>query len=266
MELQKKITDNDSNKIKIIKIDVVDLLILRNIADFMNRQNIVKYVIEDKTYFYVKYSTIMDDLPILNIKQQALSDRLNKLCLFGLLEKKVVKNQSGTYTAFRIGSKYEELIYDTQQSCTSTQTLLHKYSDTSANVANYKCNNIIKYNSSTINQSNNKKEIDKSISKKKENSFDFSGINSDFLPAIEKWLKYKSARRQQYKTQMSFNIMVNRLLKLSNYNAINANEIVDQSIANNYAGLFALKTKKTGMILNQDADVRNDLFKHEKGW
>jgi hypothetical protein len=60
--------------------------------------------------------------------------------------------------------------------------------------------------------------------------------------------------------------MVKRLLKLSNHNAINANEIVEQSIANNYAGLFALKTKKPGMILNQDADVRNNLFKHEKGW
>lgn len=122
-------------------------------------------------------------------------------------------------------------------------------------------------NRENINNKKEKKEIDKSISKKKKKLFDFSGINGEFLPAIEKWLEYKSARGQQYKNQMSFNIMVNRLLKLSNYNAINANEIVDQSIANNYAGLFALnKTKKTGMILNQDADARNNLFKHEKGW
>lgn len=150
--LQETIVDEKTNKSKVIRIDIIDLLILRDIADFMNRKNIIKYIIDEKTYFNIKYTTVLNDLPILGLKQQALSDRLNKLCHFNLLEKAVVKNQSGSYTAFRIGDKYEDIVYNDNFS-TSTQIHSHKYLDTSAEVAKYKCayynNNYIINNSST---------------------------------------------------------------------------------------------------------------------
>ena len=61
------------------KLDVTDLLILRDIADFMNRSKIIKYTVDDKVYFSIQYATIIEDLPIINIKQQALSDRIDKI-------------------------------------------------------------------------------------------------------------------------------------------------------------------------------------------
>lgn len=104
---------------KVKKLDATDLLILRDVADFMNRSKIIKYTIDDKVYFSIQYATILEDLPILDIKKQALSDRLDKMVFLNVLEKIVVKNQSGTFVAFRMGAEYEKLLY----SCTNSQTI-----------------------------------------------------------------------------------------------------------------------------------------------
>lgn len=104
---------------KVKKLDATDLLILKDVADFMNRSKIIKYTIDDKVYFSIQYATILEDLPILDIKKQALSDRLDKMVLLNVLEKIVIKNQSGTFIAFRMGAEYEKLLY----SCTNIQTV-----------------------------------------------------------------------------------------------------------------------------------------------
>lgn len=178
IQLQKTIVDEKTGNEKEIRIDVVDLLILRDVADFMNRKGIIKYIINEKTFFSVKYDTIIKDLPILDIKQQALRDRLNKLCEFNLLEKMVVKNQSGSYTAFRIGNEYENLLFNNgyigenkEEFRTDTKIPVQMYSNTSANVAEYQCNinnNNIKNNSSTNNSSTNIKNKKENILKEKE--------------------------------------------------------------------------------------------------
>lgn len=144
-EMANKLQKEIDGKVK--KLDITDLLILRDIADFMNRSRIIKYTIDDKVYFSIQYSTILEDLPILDIKQQALSDRLDKLVSLDILEKIVVKNQSGTFVAFRMGKDYEKLIYEP----TSSEVQVQKYPTTTHNT------NIT---------NNNKEEIDKSISKK----------------------------------------------------------------------------------------------------
>ena len=145
------------------RIDICDLLILREIADFMNRRKVIKYCVEDKTYFHMKYTVILDDLPMLDIKQQALVDRIDKLCSFGLLEKLIIKNQGGSFPAFCMGDAYEDLLYSDYENCTCSQIQSDMYSDTSANVVDYKCN----IYSSTNNSSTSIKE-EANASKKEE--------------------------------------------------------------------------------------------------
>ncbi len=149
-------------KYKTLKLDCIDLLILQDVADFMNRKKIIKYTVDDKIYFSVQYSAIIEDLPILGIKQQALSDRLSKLVELELLEKVVIKNQAGSFIAFRLGEKYESIKYTPIESEIGTSSTLHlqEYQTTFAEVADYRP----KY--SITNNSSNKEEIDKSISKK----------------------------------------------------------------------------------------------------
>ena len=162
-EVLKCKTSIDVNgKEKIVCIDVADLLILRCVSDFMNRQKIFKYVINDKMFFSIQYKAVLEDLPILNIGKQALRDKIDKLVLFDLLEKEVVKNEQGTFVVFRIGSRYEQLMYKNNEEVCS-EVLGGVYKTTHGVLKNY-----TPKNSSTIKE----KEIDKSISPKKNIDYD----------------------------------------------------------------------------------------------
>lgn len=144
---------------KIKKLDVTDILILRNIADFMNRGKVVKYTIDDKVYFSIQYSVILEDLPILDIKKQALSDRLDKMVFLDVLEKIVVKNQCGTFVAFRMGKEYENLLF----SCKSSET-----TPTSSEIQVQECSTTNHNTNITNNTIIDKEERDKSLSKKEQ--------------------------------------------------------------------------------------------------
>jgi hypothetical protein len=72
---------------------------------------------------------------------------------------------------------------------------------------------------------------------------------------IEKWLDYKAKRREKYKNEQQIKIMINRLIKISNNSPEIANEIIEQSISNNYAGFFELKRGNYANKRNNKATV-----------
>ena len=105
---------------KELRLDVTDLLLLNQIADFPNRSNVIKILEGDKMFFWMSYSEFLEELPILNLKKQALRDRFDKLVTLGLLEKMV--NKTSNMTLFRLTDMYEKLkygamIYDTEKGC-----------------------------------------------------------------------------------------------------------------------------------------------------
>ena len=122
---------------------------------------------------------------------------------------------------------------------------------------------------------------DKSSSKK---TYDLSFVDGKYMSTFTEWLEYKSERKEKYKTESSLKACYNRLLKLSGDNPQIAAEIVQQSIANNYAGLFEYKEmraqnpkpktqeeinrEKLNMpILNDDGDLPDGtFFKNGKRW
>lgn len=71
--------------------------------------------------------------------------------------------------------------------------------------------------------------------------FDFSFCLPDYLPVLQNWLTYKRQRRETYKTQQSLEALYKKLHTLSDGNVEIAKMIVEQSQANNWAGLFELK-------------------------
>lgn len=71
-------------------------------------------------------------------------------------------------------------------------------------------------------------------------------IAPEFEEAFNLWLEYKRQRRESYKSKMSLQACYNKLLKLSDGNPFTAMLIVQQSMANNWAGLFELKENKNG--------------------
>lgn len=96
----------------ILKLDVDDLLILNVIAEMHARKSIKKVIIEDKTFCWINYHTILSDLPILDICKRRLVQRLDKMEKLGLIEKIVEKEKGvGTFTYIRMADGYEDLKY-----------------------------------------------------------------------------------------------------------------------------------------------------------
>lgn len=58
--------------------------------------------------------------------------------------------------------------------------------------------------------------------------------------AILQWLAYKKEKRQSYKPK-GLEMLKKKLQALSNGNGVVAMQIVEQSMSNNYSGLFPLK-------------------------
>lgn len=91
----------------------------------------------------------------------------------------------------------------------------------------------------TNNNNNNNKE-------KKNKEIDLSFLQKDFIPIVEKWLIYKKEKKQEYKGQTSINTFCKKLIEYSNGDAIIAEAIIEQSIANNWAGIFELNNNNNG--------------------
>jgi len=64
-----------------------------------------------------------------------------------------------------------------------------------------------------------------------------------FKEPYNTWMSYKAERREPYKSEKSKEQFYKLLLKLSNNNPLTAMQIVNQSMANNWAGIFPLKAQ-----------------------
>lgn len=73
------------------------------------------------------------------------------------------------------------------------------------------------------------------------NGIEYSFVNSIFKDIFSTWLKYKKDRKESYKSIESEKACYDKLVKLSKNNIEIATEIVNQSMANNWAGLFEFK-------------------------
>lgn len=216
---------------KVKKLDATDLLILRDVADFMNRSKIIKYTIDDKVYFSIQYATILEDLPILDIKKQALSDRLDKMVLLNVLEKIVVKNQSGTFIAFRMGAEYEKLLY----SCTNIQTAP---TSSELQVQMYSTTN---HNTNITNNSSTKQESkDESLPKK----FDFKQALLDLGVCENVANDFLLVRKNKKATnsETAFRRIQTEIAK----SGLSANECITIAVENDWKGFRADWLGKTG--------------------
>lgn len=147
------------NGAKELRLDVTDLLLLNQIADFPNRKYVMKVIEGNKIFFWMSYAEILSELPILNLKKQALRDRFDKLVTLGLLEK--ITNKTNNKAFFRLTDLYESLRYDTVVYDSNGEIVVGDrgvYSDTQGVYSELH----------TISINNNNKYIEKEKNKEKE--------------------------------------------------------------------------------------------------
>jgi hypothetical protein len=87
-----------------------DAIILRWFVDFYGTNKMAEVTDCGKTYKWVKYQAVIDDLPILRItNKQVIARHFHKMQEAGILEK-YLKKEGGVYTCFRLTEKYNLLI------------------------------------------------------------------------------------------------------------------------------------------------------------
>lgn len=80
--------------------------------------------------------------------------------------------------------------------------------------------------------------------KLKNNTKKFSSVipeQDPFHPILQEWLEYKTAKKQSYASERSVQAFLTKLKNLSNNNPDTAQAIIEESMANNWAGVFALQ-------------------------
>ena len=112
----------------------------------------------------------------------------------------------------------------------------------------------------------NIENINKENKKEKSDLPEF--VEDAYKEIFSDWLQYKKEKRQTYKSEKSLKTCYDKLLKLSGNSPAVARQVVDQSIANNWSGLFEIKQnaqKTVGMILQNNTPDKYDNNK-TKAW
>lgn len=105
LSMQDTITED--GRTKIIKLDIIDLTIIRWIVDFS--PNMKKVLIEGTEYVWLDYSAFVEDMPLLALSKQSLYKRCMKMVRLGVFKHKTVRSK-GTFSYYAFGPEYSRLV------------------------------------------------------------------------------------------------------------------------------------------------------------
>ena len=105
--LSMQATITEGGRTKTIKLDLIDLTIIRWLVDFY--PNMKKVLIEGTEYVWLDYSTFVEDMPLLGLSKQSLYKRCTKMVQLGILKHKTVRSK-GTFSYYAFGPEYSRLV------------------------------------------------------------------------------------------------------------------------------------------------------------
>lgn len=105
--LSMRATITENGTAKTIKLDLIDLTIIRWIIDFY--PSMKKTIIEGAEYVWLDYSTFVEDMPLLGLSKQSLYKRCMKMVQLGVLKHATVRN-GGTFSYYGLGPEYSRLV------------------------------------------------------------------------------------------------------------------------------------------------------------
>jgi hypothetical protein len=101
--MQYTINGFSQEKLVSLKLDADDALILRWFVDFYHTGKMAKVYNDGKEYLWVKYSAIIDDLPILGINTpKNIGRHFRNFIECGLMEQFVKRDIGGSFSCFRL--------------------------------------------------------------------------------------------------------------------------------------------------------------------
>lgn len=97
-------------------------------------------------------------------------------------------------------------------------------------------------------------------------TLDKSFVREDMMPVVDSWLDYKEERKDSY-TPIGFKAFVKKLMEYSGGNVSVASQIVEESISNNWKGIFRLKNNAAKMPIGfVQNDNSQNKYKEQTLW
>ncbi|MGG5460290.1 hypothetical protein [Clostridium sp. B9] len=97
---------------KKIKLNSNDLLVLRNIVDMINRNSLETKLFDNSEYTWIKYSLLVENLPIISDKEDTFKKIVTKLIKCGFLKRKIIRIiGKGAYTYFKLTHLLKSIEY-----------------------------------------------------------------------------------------------------------------------------------------------------------
>ncbi len=94
------------------KIDLIDAAIIDYCRNYFLSPEIVKYIEGNDVFFWIEYSHLLQEMPLLGItSKDVLGRRLRNLCVQKIFCQRVTKT-SGSKTYFKFWEKYRQLVFD----------------------------------------------------------------------------------------------------------------------------------------------------------
>ena len=104
------------NQLELIKynVDMTDVLLMDYIQKSLSQPSMTKTNIDEQPYVWLSHAKILEDLPILNIKESMLKKRIANLIEIGLIKSVTVANTKGrgSRSYYTITEQFEQLQYD----------------------------------------------------------------------------------------------------------------------------------------------------------
>ena len=220
------------------KLDFIDLAIYDFITEFMLCDDCHKINIGNEQYYWIKADLIIENLPLLGITTaRGVNKRIEKLIECNLLER-CPDNKNLRQSFFKVGKLYKEYKFFTWNESSkpswneNSKPNINNNTHIDGNIENDYKNNI----------DNNKEKEDTFISSKKKakKSDEPIVIAPEMQEVVDTWMQYKKEKGQSYK-KTGFKTFYKNLCEFSNNNPQVAMAIIEQSMQNNYAGIFPLK-------------------------
>jgi len=208
------------------KLDFIDLAIYDFVIEFMLCDDCHKINIGNEQYYWIKADLIIENLPLLGITTaRGVNKRIEKLIECNLLER-CPDNKNLRQSFFKVGKLYKEYKFFTWNESSKPSWNENSKSDIN-NISMDKYIEADYYNNIDYNDG-------------KKLSLDMSIVAPEMREVVDTWLAYKKEKGKMYKP-IGFKNFYKRLCELSGNNPQTAMAIIEQSMANNYDGVFPLR-------------------------
>lgn len=216
-------------------LNLKDLAILHWFTDFNNTDRMMPQIVDGKTFYWVKYQAIINDLPVLEVKtKDGIYRILKKLSRIGILDHTTIK-RDGTYSYYKKGAKFIDLLWVSDEKSEG-------------------------YGQKTVGGTDEKSEqIDSSIT-------DNSSIKNppkidipDYInkESFDEWIDYRKKDLKKPLTQRSANIMFKTL---KYYTKQQQSAYIDKAIESKWASVYPPHTGNTPQKPLYEGDERIMLF------